>query len=77
MNWNMRVRKVHRWLAIAFALAVIANIVALIKQEEATWLGLLAFLPMIPLMLTGLYPFVLPHASRWRAARRSPASATE
>jgi hypothetical protein len=52
---NRRVRQVHRWLSIAFTVAVIANIVALVKQEEAAWLGLLAFLPMIPLMLTGLY----------------------
>jgi hypothetical protein len=73
----MRIRQVHRWLSIAFTLAVISNIVALVKQEEAAWLGLLASLPMIPLMLTGLYMFVLPHADRWRAARRSPASAAE
>ena len=34
MNWNMWIRQIHRWLSIAFTLAVIANIVALTMQVK-------------------------------------------
>lgn len=72
MNWNTWVRQIHRWLAIAFTVAVIANIIALVlqvQQEQATWIGLLALFPLVLLMLTGLYLFVLPYAENWRSAR--------
>ncbi|QQN63224.1 hypothetical protein JIR23_27425 [Bradyrhizobium diazoefficiens] len=64
MNGNMWIRQIHRWLSIAFTLAVIANIVALTMQIQATWIGLLAFVPLIPLLATGLYLFALPYVSR-------------
>lgn len=60
----MWIRQIHRWLSIAFTLAVIANIVALTMQIQATWIGLLAFVPLIPLLATGLYLFALPYVSR-------------
>ena len=60
MNWNAWVRQVHRWLAIAFTVAVIANIAALVREEQAVWIGLLALFPLALLMLTGHYLFVLP-----------------
>jgi uncharacterized iron-regulated membrane protein len=72
MNWNTWIRQIHRWLAIAFTVAVIANIIALVlqvQQEQATWIGLLALFPLVLLMLTGLYLFVLPYAENWRSAR--------
>jgi hypothetical protein len=68
LNWNKWVRQIHRWLAIAFTVAVIVNIVALGREEPAVWLGLLALLPLVLLLLTGLYLFVLPHATKWRSA---------
>jgi hypothetical protein len=64
MNSNMWIRQIHRWLSIAFTVAVIANIVALTMQIQATWIGLLAFVPLIPLLITGLYLFALPYVSR-------------
>lgn len=64
MNGNMWIRQIHRWLSIAFTLAVIANIVALTMQIQATWIGLMAFVPLIPLLATGLYLFALPYVSR-------------
>ena len=70
MNWNKWVRQTHRWLSIAFTVAVIANIVALAKKEPAVWVGLLALLPLALLLFTGLYLFVLPYASKWGSARR-------
>ena len=69
MNWNAWVRQIHRWLSIAFTVAVIINIVALVQKEPAVWVGILALLPLALLMLTGLYLFVLPYAAKWRNAR--------
>ena len=60
----MWIRQIHRWLSIAFTIAVIANIVALTMQLQATWIGLLAFVPLIPLLATGLYLFALPYVGR-------------
>ena len=69
MNWNTWIRQFHRWLAIAFTVAVIVNIVALVQEKQAAWVGLLALLPLVLLMLTGLYLFVLPYATQWRSGR--------
>lgn len=64
MSSNAWIRQIHRWLSIAFTLAVIANIVALTMQVQATWIGLLAFVPLIPLLATGLYMFAQPYLGR-------------
>jgi hypothetical protein len=71
LNWNKWVRQIHRWLSIAFTVAVIVNIVALGQKEPSVWVGLLALLPLTLLLLTGLYLFVLPYAADWRSERRS------
>jgi hypothetical protein len=71
LNWNKWVRQTHRWLSIAFTVAVIVNIVALGKEKPAVWVGLLALLPLALLLFTGLYLFALPYATRWRSARRT------
>jgi hypothetical protein len=64
MRSNMWMRQIHRWLSMAFTLAVIANIVAMIQQIQAPWIGFLALVPLIPLLITGLYLFALPHLGR-------------
>ncbi|RFB75506.1 hypothetical protein [Methylovirgula sp. 4M-Z18] len=71
MSWNMWIRQIHRWLSIAFTVAVIFNIVAMVRQDQALWVGLLALLPLILLLLTGLYMFALPYAAKWSGERRS------
>ena len=76
MNWNMWVRQVHRWLSIAFTVAVIVNIVAMLQEKQAVWIGILALLPLVLLLLTGLYMFVLPYATKW-AARGASADRSE
>ena len=48
-------------------MAVIVNFVALGRGEQAVWVGLLALLPLVLLLLTGLYMFVLPYAAKWRS----------
>lgn len=64
MTWNLLIRRTHRWLSIVFTLAAIANIVALVLKLPATWLGLVAVVPLIPMLLTGIYLFVLPYFAR-------------
>jgi hypothetical protein len=59
-------RQVHRWLSIVFTLAVLVNVIALVMQAQAVWIGLLALFPLILLMITGLTMFVLPYAKRAR-----------
>ena len=74
MNWNNRIRQFHRWLSLAFTVAVIMNIMALFLQQQAVWIGLLAFFPLIPLLLTGLYLFALPYLAPRRMAEGSTAA---
>ena len=71
MNWNKWVRQTHRWLSIAFTVAVIVNIVAVGKGKYTVWVGLLALLPLALLLFTGLYLFVLPYATKWGSGRHT------
>jgi len=63
------VRQIHRWLAIAFTLAVIVTSIALAQKEPVVWVSYVPLLPLALLLLTGLYLFVLPYASKWRSGR--------
>jgi hypothetical protein len=62
MNWNNLIRQTHRWLSIAFTVAVIANVVCMMQEKQAIWVGVLALVPLILLLLSGLYMFALPYA---------------
>lgn len=74
MNWNKWIRQSHRWLSIVFTLLVLANIVLNViplGQDDLTlWVGLFTLLPLVLLLLSGLYLFVLPYAARRRSERR-------
>jgi len=67
LNCNMWIREVHRWLSIGFTVAVITNVLAMGLQKQAIWIGLLALFPLILLLLSGLYLFALPYATKWRS----------
>jgi hypothetical protein len=68
LNWNWWVRQIHRWVSIAFTVAVIAvSIVVMSQEEPAAWVYLSPLLPLALLLLTGLYLFVLPYAATWRS----------
>ena len=69
MSWNHWIRQIHRWLSIAFTVAVIVNVIVMAQTEPALWVGLLALLPLILLLLTGLYLFALPYAAKRRSVR--------
>ena len=69
MNWNKWIRQTHRWLSILFTVAVLINLVAVLRGSYTNLLGLLAVLPLAFLFLTGLYLFVLPYAAKWRSGQ--------
>lgn len=71
MKQNGWTRQIHRWLSIVFTVAVLINIGAMALEAEAFWVGVLALVPLILLMLTGLYLFALPYAQRWRDHRQA------
>jgi hypothetical protein len=69
LNWNMSIRQIHRWLSIAFTVAVIVNVIAMMQEKQAVWVGLLALFPLVLLLVTGLYLFALPYTAKWHGAR--------
>jgi hypothetical protein len=71
VNWSKRVRQIHRWLSIAFTVTVIANFIALARGEPPAWVTYSPPLPLALLLFTGLYLFVLPHATKQRSGRRT------
>ena len=70
LNMNVWVRQLHRWLSIAFTVAVIANFVARGRGEPPLWLVYSPLVPLFLLLFSGLYMFVLPYAAGWRSERR-------
>ena len=71
LNWNAWVRQTHRWVSIAFTVTVIANFVALAREEPVVWVSYVPLLPLALLLFTGLYLFVLPYATKRRSTRRT------
>lgn len=72
MNFNRLIRKTHRWLSIIFTIGVIANIINIFgmgQQQPAVWVGMMALIPLILLLLSGLYMFALPYFGRQNGAR--------
>lgn len=71
MNWNKWMRLTHRWVSIAFTVAVIVNGIAVVKGKYNNKLGLMAVAPLALLFLTGMYLFFLPYVARWRSGQRT------
>ncbi len=74
MNWSKWIRQVHRWLSIAFTLAVVANFVAMGMapgQPPPPWVTYSPLPPLFLLLYTGLYLFGLPYVARWRSSVRT------
>jgi hypothetical protein len=68
VNWNKRLRQTHRWLSIAFTVSIVVTVVALAQAEPIVWVSYVPLLPLALLLITGLYMFAQPYATRWRAA---------
>lgn len=71
MNWNAWIRQCHRWLSIAFTLAVIANFVAMGLGEPPALVVYSPLPPLFLLLFSGLYMFALPYAVKRRGTRRA------
>jgi len=71
MSANNWVRRIHRWMSIAFTLTVVATFIALAQKEPLVWVSYVPLAPLALLSVTGLYLFALPYASGWRNGRRT------
>ena len=71
MRWNTWVRQTHRWVSIAFTVAVIACFAALGLTQPPIWVFYLPLPPLALLLFTGMYLFGLPYATKWRGGRRA------
>lgn len=71
MNLNRWVRQIHRWLSIVFTLTVVANFVAMTQGQPPAWVTYSPLPPLGVQLLTGLYLFALPYATKWRSRRRA------
>jgi hypothetical protein len=64
------IRQTHRWVSMVFTLTVIANFVDMAMRPGQPP-GLVTYSPLLPLLLlllSGLYLFVLPYLGRSRSA---------
>lgn len=73
MNWNMWIRQAHRWLSIVFTLTVVANLAVMgLVGEPPMWVVYSPLPPLFLMLITGLYMFVLPYATRGRRGANPP-----
>ena len=70
MNWNKWIRQTHRWLSIAFTIAVTINGITVVQGRYNAKLGLMAVAVLALMWVTGVYLWALPYAARWRSGRR-------
>jgi hypothetical protein len=61
-----RTRRFHRWVSMVFMIGLIINVIAGILKVESMWITLLAGLPFLVLMLTGLCMFFAPYLPKRR-----------
>jgi ABC-type polysaccharide/polyol phosphate export permease len=74
MNWNTWIRQVHRWMSLAFTASIVIVVISMIaagEEESESWVVYLPLFPLAFLLVTGLYLFVLPHATKWRSGQRT------
>ena len=71
MQANKWVRQLHRWLAIAFTVTVIATFVALAQEDPVVWVSYTPLLPLALLLFSGLYLFALPYLAKRASSMRT------
>jgi hypothetical protein len=69
LNWNKWVRQIYRWLSMVFCGGRHRQHRRRGTEEVYRPAGPLGGAPARLLLLTGLYLFVLPHATEWRSGR--------
>jgi len=70
MTAKLTIRQAHRWVSAAFTLGTVVNIVSIARGQQVFWIGMLAFVPLVLLFVSGLYLFALPYLERRRAGFR-------
>jgi hypothetical protein len=65
------IRQTHRWLSIAFTAGVINYMIVMTRGQPPGWVGLFALVPLILLLVSGLYMFVLPYVAKRRGGQRA------
>jgi hypothetical protein len=63
------IRQLHRWLSLIFPTAVMIYVTAMSRGKPPAWLDIFPLLPLILLLISGLYLFLLPYAIRLRSVR--------
>ncbi len=71
MNWNGFIRQSHRWLSMLFTATVAANFIAMALGQPPAWIVYAPLPPLLLLLLSGLYMFVLPYAAGRRGGQRT------
>ena len=71
MNRADWIRQSHRWLAIVFTVAVLANFAAraMVPGDPSPWITYAPLPPLFLMLFSGLYLFALPYMSRRRGKR--------
>lgn len=74
MNWNSKIRRMHRWVSVIFTLVVLVVTILTVRggEEPAEWVYLTPLLPLALLFLSGAYLFVLPYVARRRGSQEPP-----
>ena len=67
MNRSDFIRRTHRWVAMAFTLLVLANMIAYSFGPPPAWLTYAPLLPLFLLMAGGMVLFFQPYRARRRA----------
>lgn len=68
---NKWIRQTHRWVSIVFTLAVLVNVAVMGREDALVWVGFLALVPLVFLLISGLYLFVLPYLAKGRDPRHT------
>lgn len=66
MDVSRFIRVTHRWMSVAFTVAVIVTTIALAQKEPVVWVSYVPLFPLAVLFISGLYLFALPYLGRWR-----------
>ena len=61
MSRGRSIRQIHRWLSVAFVVAVVVTSIALATRHGPFWVNYLPLAPLLLLFLSGAYLFVLPY----------------
>ena len=67
MDLKKGIRKTHRWVSTLFVATVVANFAVMAFGAPPMWLVYAPLPPLLFLMLTGIYLFILPFATRRRS----------